>query len=77
MNTLHAQGLPSDGMLSTEYIQAHVDMLQLQNWRDDTVTRRQLVQSLDVLAEHLVGRHSPADELLKEVIRRLRAEVTR
>lgn len=73
---LHAHGLAPDDPLPTEVIHAHLVTLRQQDWATDPACRAHVATSLDVLAEHLVGRHHDADKEVKAAIHRFRLEVS-
>ena len=73
--TLHPHGLSLGEDISDHDIDERVGRLQNAPWQSDATLRLHVLSTLDVLAEHLVGRSEPNDDELKMRMRRLRARV--
>ena len=72
---MHPHGLSPADQIGDHDIAERVDRLERAPWRDDSTLAHEVLETLDVLAERLIGRTSPQEDALKARIHALRVRV--
>lgn len=70
---LRRLALSPDRILSVEEIDMELELIAGYDVDSDPHRRQQIVGSLNLLAERLIGRHKPAEQLLTVRVHQLRA----
>lgn len=73
---LHRRGLSPDEHLSTHEMAVLVDELEHVDVHASEKARRQVLSTLNVLSERMLGRDRPKDDALRSRIAALREKVT-
>lgn len=73
---LHRRGLSPDEHLSTDEMALLVDELEHVDVRSSEKTRHQVLSTLNVLSERMLGRDRPKDDAVRARIATLRDKVT-